>query len=345
MRTARIKRQLRREFCRVTPNVLDAVLSQLEDTEEDLLPRQTRHKKRRWPSCAAAAAAVLVLCAGLGIYQSGQVMAATVSLDVNPAIEITVNRWGRVLSATGCNADGVTVIGGRNFRGDRLTATVHALVDTMIRQGFLSDENGAVFISVSGNGSEETLSSSLSQSVNEQLEESHVSGEVMSQTVQRTEELERITEEYGVTEGKALFMKLIAELHPEYSYDELSSRSVKELWSLARSKEKNSHTPTYHIRPKFSSQAVRALVLEQTDIPLKAVQDDEYRLAYWLESGERYVLVASYAEGLYQFSTTSPYRGSLYHVVSFAAGGQRYEFILKDFTGEITERNETEGST
>lgn len=339
MRTARIKRQLRREFSRITPNVLDAVLSQLEDTEDGSLPWQTQHKKRRWSLFAAAAAAALVLCAGFGIYRSGQVVAATVSLDVNPAIEITVNRWNRVLAVTGCNADGATVIGGRNFRGDKLTETVNELVDTMIEQGFLSDENGAVFISVSGNGGEETLSSSLSQSVNEQLEEGHISGEVMSQTVQRTEELERITEEYGVTEGKALFMKLVTELYPEYSYDELNSWSVQELWSLIQRGSEDSHTPTYHIRPQFSSQAVQALLMDQMGIAVEAVQDYEYRLEYWLESGERYVLVASYAEGLYQFSTTSPYRGSLYHVVSFVADGQRYEFVIEDFTGTIIDTN------
>ena len=142
-----------------------------------------------------------------------------------------------------------------------------------------------------------------------------------------------------MTEGKALFMKLIAELHPEYSYDELSAWSMKELWSRTQGKEENSHTPTYHIRPEFSGQAVQALVLEQTGILLEAVQDYEYRLEYWMESGERYVLVTSYAEGLYQFSTTSPYRGSLYHVVSFVVEGQRYEFVIEDFTGTIMDTN------
>ena len=337
MRTAKIKKQLRQELCRITPDVLDAVLSQLEETEEDIVRRQEQRKKHRWPVMAAAA--LLILCGGLGLYQSGQVVAATVSLDVNPAIEITVNRWDRVLAVTGCNADGMTVIDGRNFRGDKLTETVSALVDTMIEQGFLSDENGAVFISVSGNGEEETLSSSLSQRVNEQLEAGHISGEVMSQTVKRTEELEHITEEYGVTEGKALFMKLITELYPDYSYEELNEWPIRDLWSLIQGELKDDYTPTYYIRPQLTSQAAQAQISDRAGIAPEEMKDCKYWLEYWLTNGERYVLVTSYAEGLYQFSTTSPYLGSLYHVVSFTADEQQYEFVIEDFTGTIMETN------
>lgn len=64
--------------------------------------RRRSHPVRRW---AAAAACVLVVLGGLGGYQVYATPTATVYIALPETVELDVNRFGRVVSATGTDAD------------------------------------------------------------------------------------------------------------------------------------------------------------------------------------------------------------------------------------------------
>ena len=62
------------------------------------------------PAVAAAAVAI-VLVAGIKVYTTPY---GTVSLDVNPSIEYTINRFDRVLNVNGINEDGSNILAQMN---------------------------------------------------------------------------------------------------------------------------------------------------------------------------------------------------------------------------------------
>lgn len=88
--------------------------------EEDLkvrtrafLAEQTRNyaeppvKQRRYPAYAAACACLLlVLLGGRWLYFTPT---AAISIDINPSLELSVNRFDRVIAITGFNEDGQTL--------------------------------------------------------------------------------------------------------------------------------------------------------------------------------------------------------------------------------------------
>ena len=61
-------------------------------------------KKRRYPAYAAACACLLlVLLGGRWLYFTPT---AAISIDINPSLELSVNRFDRVIAVTGFNEDG-----------------------------------------------------------------------------------------------------------------------------------------------------------------------------------------------------------------------------------------------
>lgn len=80
----------------------------------------TEQKKRSpWIRRGMGIAAALVLllggAAGVRLYSVNRAVASTVSLDVNPSVEIQVNQKDRVLRVNALNEDGRIVLGDMNF--------------------------------------------------------------------------------------------------------------------------------------------------------------------------------------------------------------------------------------
>ena len=63
-------------------------------------------RRRRWPAALAAAACLLVAILGFSGWQLYQKPVAYVGLDINPSLELAVNRFDCVVTATAINDDG-----------------------------------------------------------------------------------------------------------------------------------------------------------------------------------------------------------------------------------------------
>ena len=73
----------------------------------------------------AACLALLLVGGGAGYYyQSVNGVASIVSLDVNPSIELKVNKNEKVLSATPMNDDAVEILDGMDLKGADLNVAV-----------------------------------------------------------------------------------------------------------------------------------------------------------------------------------------------------------------------------
>lgn len=92
--------------------------------------------KRRWTSLIAACLAVMLLGGGL-FYQRANAVASVVSLDVNPSIELKVNRSEKVLVCTPLNEDAKAILAdmsnGADLKGAKLDVAVNAIVGSLVR--------------------------------------------------------------------------------------------------------------------------------------------------------------------------------------------------------------------
>lgn len=99
-----------------------------------------------------AACAMLFLVIGIGGYSFLQTPVSYVSIDVNPSIELALNRFDRVLSATAFNKDGEAVLEGLSVKGKTYTQAIDQILACANMQSYLTGEADLVFTVAAGDG-------------------------------------------------------------------------------------------------------------------------------------------------------------------------------------------------
>ena len=114
---------------------------------------------RRW---ALAACALLALFIGIGGYRAAARPVSYISIDVNPSIELALNRFDRVVSAEAYNRDGAAVLDAVSVRGLSYTQAVDAIVESAAMAPYLGADSALVFTVASGSEEKaETLRAGL----------------------------------------------------------------------------------------------------------------------------------------------------------------------------------------
>lgn len=184
MRKKDIEQRLQSAISHGVPNVLDRVLADCEKPVTPIVqqPVSNRRRKKTKFVFAAAAAAVLLFFAGTFAY-SNYMVDSVVGLNVNPSVEIKINRLERVVDATGKNQDGKIVIGDMDLKGTDLEVAVNAVIGSMLQHGYLNKECNLISVVVENKNQEKSieLEEKISIQVENLLKSNHVNGLVNKQ--------------------------------------------------------------------------------------------------------------------------------------------------------------------
>ncbi|SDM60604.1 anti-sigma-I factor RsgI family protein [Acetanaerobacterium elongatum] len=159
------------------------------------------HKSKKIAVWAASAAAAVLLCSTtVWAYVSPYTY---VSLDVNPSIEFSVNRFGRVLSAKAVNGDGAEILQTLKLKNKSIEDAVRATVKQIEQAGYFSgEEPGGVVVATSSpdQNAADNLADEIKDAVIETTQDAENDVEVESTSVG----YERVQQakELGVTPGK-----------------------------------------------------------------------------------------------------------------------------------------------
>ncbi len=88
---------------------------------------------------------LLLFVVGAGGYSWMQAPVSYVSIDVNPSVELALNRLDRVVGITAFNADGAALVDGLSLKGKKYTDAVNLIVDGTVMRAYLSDDAELVF--------------------------------------------------------------------------------------------------------------------------------------------------------------------------------------------------------
>ena len=244
MRNEDMKNKVKTAFEHAVPDVLGSVLSDIDSGKNGSQPilvmgGQKNMKNTIRNFTAAAAAVVLLLGGGTGyaVYSNNYKVASTISLDVNPSVEITANKKEDVLAVSALNDDGRTIIGDMDFSGSSIDVTVNALIGSMLRNGYLTDLANSILISVDDSDAAHgaALQKKIADEVNAILQVNAFDGAVLSQTVVKDSSVQMLADEYGITVGKAQLVNEIVAGNPTRTFDELAQLSINELNLLSAS--------------------------------------------------------------------------------------------------------------
>lgn len=226
------------------PDDFGDVLSRCEagkGTVIDMKDTTDTGKKKTWRRSLIAACLALVVLAGGGgglFYQQAHAVASIVSLDVNPSIELTVNKNEKVLTCKGLNADAAEVLkdmdGGHDLEGAKLDVAVNAIVGALVRNGYLDDLDSAILISVEDKDTArgERIQQELTQAVGGTLQSAANSAAVLTQSVAADTQLDTQAQQNNISTGKAYLVEQVLAINPDLAFEDLAALSVEELRDL-----------------------------------------------------------------------------------------------------------------
>ena len=234
-----LERRLRTALDHAAPNDLEGVLSRCETGKGTVIDMtnavETKKKKRRWAPLAAAACLALVLVGGGGgyyYYSANNAVASLVSLDVNPSIQLEVNKNEKVLSATPMNDDGAEILDGMDLKGTQADVAMYAIIGSLLQHGYVDELANSILITVEDDDQArgEKLQQELTAQADAALANAQVNGAVLAQTLQNSEELSQKAQEYGISTGKAALIQTIADSSSGlYTFEELVGLPINDL--------------------------------------------------------------------------------------------------------------------
>lgn len=213
-----IENRLSKAVQEQTPDILPQILAarktergKVIDMTQALQNQKNNNKKKHTiRNLAIGAAAALVLAiGGFAGYQYQFAVDTAVSIDVNPSIELEVNRQEKVLKANALNEDAKTLLEGMELEGTNLKTAVNAVIGSMVQNGYLTADANSILLTVDNDDEarREALQKELTEGVNNSLEQLSLSGTVFSQSLKGNDELKALAAQYGISEGKAAGFK------------------------------------------------------------------------------------------------------------------------------------------
>ena len=238
-----IELKLKTAIERTAPDGLTRLLSDIDNGKGDTkMENTTVHKKRnRWIGAVAAILAVAIIGGAGGFYYSRNMAVATVvSLDVNPSIQLEVNRSEKVLTCSGLNDEGREILasmnGGADLEGSKLNVAVNAIVGAIVQAGYLDSLSSAILISVEDNDAArgERLQAQLVAEVDGVLQTAANSAGGLSQYLTVDAGLNEQAQQSNISAGKAALVDQVLKLNANLDFNELAALSVEELRDLIK---------------------------------------------------------------------------------------------------------------
>lgn len=318
MKNSEIERRLKEDVEKSVPDVFDSI----EARKGTVIPmiQEKPRKRRRTAVLAAMAAALLLVAGGLGIaFQSFQSTLDTVdsivSLDVNPSIELKVNKDERIIEANARNEDARVILDDMDLKGTDLNVAVNAVVGSMLKHGYITQDSNSILISVENADSEKgaALQKELTAEISGILKASSVEPSVLSQTLEEDKELEDLAETYGISLGKASMIRQIMEKDSRLTAQNLAGLTINELTILSTSHDINldsiSSTGSASSGSYISGEKAQSIALEHAKLSSSAVS----KLKTELDADD----------------------GVMIYEVEFTYKGTEYEYDINAKTGAI----------
>lgn len=221
MNDKELERRLEQAVSHAAPNDLEGILARCETQKGIVIPMTEKNSskqstsKKKWMSLAVAACLALVVVGGGAgyYYQSNNAVTSVVSLDVNPSVELKVNKNEKVISATPQNEDGKVILEGLDLKGVPVDVAMNAVIGSLLQHGYVDELANSILITVEDDDVQrgEKLQEELTAQADAALASAQINGAILSQTLQYNEELSRKAEEYGISAGKAALIQAIVE--------------------------------------------------------------------------------------------------------------------------------------
>ncbi|MCI8550144.1 MAG: hypothetical protein HFI68_06080 [Lachnospiraceae bacterium] len=196
----------------------------LKNKTRDFLARRTRgYTKRKIPNyrilVSAAVCLLFVLAGGYWLYF---IPTAEISIDVNPSLELSVNRFDQVVAVCGRNDEGIELADSLSVKYINYAEAIHRILESEKISGLLSD-NETLTISVIG--PEGAQCARMYSNI-----ESCTAGQKNTHCYFAHSEEVSEAHEMGLSYGKYRAFLELRKLYPDITAEEVRGMTMKEIY-------------------------------------------------------------------------------------------------------------------
>ena len=166
--------------------------------------------------------AVLLIIIGILFFPFGKKEVSTITLDINPSIELNLSKDNEVLSVKAINDDAKEII--NNVEGKTLSEAFTIITKNLYDKGYLEDREAIILIHSSGDITNNEIEKELRNS----LEKEGVHTEIyFADNI--TKEDEELAKKYNITPAKANYINAITKEYENITPDQLIDKPIGEL--------------------------------------------------------------------------------------------------------------------
>lgn len=222
------------------PDLLETILEQKVEPmdevdeivkQEDITERKKGKKIVAFSSVVGVVAAVFILFV---LYRPVWID-TTVTIDVNPAFEMQLDKKDIVKKAIGVNEEAKEILEQTQITGLDIEEATDKISVILVKEGYVK-KNSVVLVSVEGTKEEQIQD--MKERVKLRIEESCKSKQpvVLTQSMKKEENMEKVAKEYGISKGHAALICNMEKEDKEWTVEQLASMTVEELVTSAEKK-------------------------------------------------------------------------------------------------------------
>jgi len=156
---------------------------------------------------------------------------SVVTMDINPSIQLQLNQQDDVINVIASNKDAQTIIKDMDLIGADVDVAMHAIVGSMVQEGFLNEKQNTVLLSVENNNVNEKirLEQELGQEISSLLSTYKITPAIVSQDVTKNTQLEEMATTYDISLSKAALVQDVVSKKETYKVEDLVKLSTQDL--------------------------------------------------------------------------------------------------------------------
>ena len=246
MKKSKFEERITTSFKTETPDILDKIKS----SDQFFVPDKSKKydfsrffNKRLSYSLASVFVLALVV---FSMLTSGTevpaVVASTVTIDINPSVEITLDDDDNVINITAINADGELLIDRDiKFKGLSLDVAIEIIIAEALERGFIVDdsENNIILIDVSSDRADVKARVEAALEVKITAEMAKVARAVSiikenraELTVDQIDNMRDIAQQHNISLAKLHLINKIIEADNSYTIETLKDLSIRNLYKI-----------------------------------------------------------------------------------------------------------------
>lgn len=249
MRKKEIANKLQTSLNNSIPNNFDEILLRCEKKKGKIIMNEVKNTQKETkktkkisniiPKLSVAFAVVLVALGTTYFGYNTYKVDSIIELDVNPSIELEVNKKEEVIKATAKNAEAKKILSDMDLEKTDIDVALNAIIGSMVTNGYIDELANSILLTVENDDEikGEELRQRLANQINKILGSGQINGSVLSQNLSETDaKAQDLAEKYNISLGKATLILDILESNSLLKEQDLVGLSINELNVLSSEK-------------------------------------------------------------------------------------------------------------